>query len=342
MGVFGAATVPLCASGGLSTSLCHCFQAQLCLEPQKSLSRSPLTPGNALFKAQDYAAAAAEYTRAIDALPHPVYYSNRAACFLKLEEYDKAAADCKAGLDHVPEFQKPRAGVPELKPDTPVKLTFRWSQALEDQHNYSAAIYVCNSGLKTYPGNESLTTQLKKLQWAEKKNKRDMKQKAYTHSVPTPDASPVARPIEIHTVGSLPDSLQSIYNTPETTELLESPKQTMHSFPTEMPLILPQVLNSYTLAQLLKSPPSQIEDVRKFLYNYDYSQWPHIFGRGGIDSEFIEQMMTAIVEYANGPERPTEILQSIEKCGRFNIAKRFVPKALLDQVTGICGGSVWQ
>ncbi|KAG5360811.1 Hsp70-Hsp90 organizing protein 1 [Yarrowia sp. B02] len=308
--------------------------------------------GNALFKAQDFAPAAEHYTLAIKALPHPVYFSNRAACYLKLGEYEKAAADCKAGLDHVPEFQKPRSDAPELKPDTPIKLFFRWSQALEDQHNYAAAVYVCNSGLKTYPGNESLTTQLKKLQWIEKKEKRDMKEKAFapqsqTPPIPTPEASPTIQHIPIKVVNTLPIDLLSIYNTPETTDLLESPKLTKtttnNAFPTsgsQLPLMLPACLNAYTLAQLLKSPKNQMEEVRSYLYNYDLTQWPHIFGRGGIDSDFIEEMLKAIEENADGPARPKEIVQSMKKCDRFNIANTFVPKDLNTKVAEICGESL--
>lgn len=318
-------------------------------------STNPANTGNALFKAQDYAPAAQQYTLAIDALPHPVYYSNRAACYLKLGEYDKAAADCKAGLDHVPEFQKPQPNVPELKSDTPIKLFFRWSQALEDQHNYAAAIYVCNSGLKTYPSNESLTAQLKKLQWVGKKEKRDMKEKAFAPqpfpiqpqttqpTIPTPEASPTIQPIPIKVVESLPIDLMSIYNTPETTDLLESPKLTTtspihhHAFPTQLPLMLPDCLNAYTLAQLLKSPQNQMKEVRTYLYNYDLTQWPHIFGRGGIDADFIDEMLKAIIENSDGSTRPKDIVKSMKKCERFNIANTFVPKDLKTQVNEICG-----
>ncbi|KAG5368967.1 hypothetical protein CJU90_1215 [Yarrowia sp. C11] len=305
--------------------------------------------GNALFKAQDYAAAAQQYSLAIDALPHPVYYSNRAACYLKLGDYEKAAADCKSGLDHVPEFQKPKPNVPELKPDTPIKLFFRWSQALEDQGNFAAAIYVCKSGLKTYPDNESLTTQLKKLQWVVKKEKRDMKEKAcapqpQAQPIPTPEASPTTQTIPIKVVSSLPDDLMSIYNTPETTDLLESPKltttsSTHHAFPTQLPLMLPDCLNAYTLAQLLKSPQNQMPEVRTYLYNYDLNQWPHIFGRGGIDADFIEEMYKAIIQNQDGPTRPKEIVQTMKKCERFNIANTFVPNDLKTKVNEICGES---
>lgn len=250
----------------------------------------------------------------------------------------------------MPEFQKPQPNVPELKPDTPIKLFFRWSQALEDQRNYAAAIYVCNSGLKTYPGNESLTTQLKKLQWVEKKEKRDMKQRAFapqpqTQAIPTPEASPTTQYIPIQVVDSLPIDLMSIYNTPETTDLLESPKlstaaPTHHAFPTQLPLMLPACLNAYTLAQLLKSPQNQMKEVRTYLYNYDVAQWPHIFGRGGIDADFIEEMLKAIIENEDISQRPRDIVQSMKKCERFNIANTFVPKDLKTKVNEICGESL--
>lgn len=74
--------------------------------------------GNELFKGGDYEGALAIYTRALELHPTPqeqaVLHRNRAACHLKLEEYDKAESEaskgkgqagplspgaCKAGVD---------------------------------------------------------------------------------------------------------------------------------------------------------------------------------------------------------------------------------------------------
>ena len=58
--------------------------------------------GNKHYKAQDYDSALAAYTKAleINTEPNPdkaVYYKNRAACYLKKENYEEAAKDATAG-----------------------------------------------------------------------------------------------------------------------------------------------------------------------------------------------------------------------------------------------------
>jgi|TARA_B100001142_G_scaffold250932_1_gene251135 tetratricopeptide (TPR) repeat protein len=92
--------------------------------------------GNACFATGDYLAAEAHYTAAIERLPPPpekrappppseddelpdempprlapdrqraVFYANRAACLLKRERYEEAAADCTAAIDADDQFAK--------------------------------------------------------------------------------------------------------------------------------------------------------------------------------------------------------------------------------------------
>uniref|UniRef100_A0A8C4XAP3 E3 ubiquitin-protein ligase CHIP n=2 Tax=Erpetoichthys calabaricus TaxID=27687 RepID=A0A8C4XAP3_ERPCA len=69
--------------------------------PEKSASAQELKEqGNRLFLNRKYQEAAACYGKAINRNPSvAVYYTNRALCHVKLQQYDKALADCKHALE---------------------------------------------------------------------------------------------------------------------------------------------------------------------------------------------------------------------------------------------------
>ncbi|XP_015150153.2 E3 ubiquitin-protein ligase CHIP isoform X1 [Gallus gallus] len=69
--------------------------------PEKSHSaQEHKEQGNRLFGGRKYPEAAAAYGRAINRNPLvAVYYTNRALCYLKMQQHDKALADCKRALE---------------------------------------------------------------------------------------------------------------------------------------------------------------------------------------------------------------------------------------------------
>ncbi|XP_015263583.1 PREDICTED: E3 ubiquitin-protein ligase CHIP [Gekko japonicus] len=69
--------------------------------PEKSRSAQEYKEqGNRLFVGRKYPEAAACYGRAINRNPLvAVYYTNRALCYLKMQQHDKALADCKHALE---------------------------------------------------------------------------------------------------------------------------------------------------------------------------------------------------------------------------------------------------
>nr|XP_021325787.1 E3 ubiquitin-protein ligase CHIP isoform X1 [Danio rerio] len=69
--------------------------------PEKSSSAQELKEqGNRLFLSRKYQEAVTCYSKAINRNPSvAVYYTNRALCYVKLQQYDKALADCKHALE---------------------------------------------------------------------------------------------------------------------------------------------------------------------------------------------------------------------------------------------------
>jgi len=59
--------------------------------------------GNRLFHIKKYEEAIKQYTKAINKGPSsliPILYSNRALCYLKLKQYEKAIVDCKSTIEN--------------------------------------------------------------------------------------------------------------------------------------------------------------------------------------------------------------------------------------------------
>eukprot|EP00730_Choanoeca_flexa_P013349 TRINITY_DN5226_c0_g1_i1.p1 TRINITY_DN5226_c0_g1~~TRINITY_DN5226_c0_g1_i1.p1 ORF type:complete len:258 (+),score=66.32 TRINITY_DN5226_c0_g1_i1:75-848(+) len=60
--------------------------------------------GNELYLTNDFEAAEAQYTAALDVCPitedvRSIYYNNRAACYLKMEQYEACVDDCSKAIE---------------------------------------------------------------------------------------------------------------------------------------------------------------------------------------------------------------------------------------------------
>uniref|UniRef100_A0A4W3HY59 E3 ubiquitin-protein ligase CHIP n=1 Tax=Callorhinchus milii TaxID=7868 RepID=A0A4W3HY59_CALMI len=83
----------VCVGGGSGDSMTG--------SPEKSLSAQDLKEqGNRLFLGRKYQEAAASYSKAINRNSSVgVYYTNRALCYVKMQQFDKALGDCKHALE---------------------------------------------------------------------------------------------------------------------------------------------------------------------------------------------------------------------------------------------------
>ncbi|KAJ7060570.1 ADP/ATP carrier receptor [Mycena amicta] len=99
------------------------------LEDRKELAASYKTKGNAAYSSKKFAAAARLYTLAIDVSPkpEPVYFSNRAACYVNMTppQHELVVQDCDKALKLDPNY---------------VKALNRRAMALEGLHRYIEAL----------------------------------------------------------------------------------------------------------------------------------------------------------------------------------------------------------
>ncbi|KAG4077495.1 hypothetical protein HA402_002922 [Bradysia odoriphaga] len=94
--------------------------------------------GNKFVKSNDYKTAIQHYTKAIEMREDPVFYSNRALCFLKLEQYTECIDDCSKAVQLDPKL---------------VKGFYRRMQANEVLCNFDLALNDCKEVIKLDPKN---------------------------------------------------------------------------------------------------------------------------------------------------------------------------------------------
>ncbi|KAJ7226889.1 hypothetical protein GGX14DRAFT_627391, partial [Mycena pura] len=103
--------------------------AAMSLEERKDLAASFKTKGNVAYSNKSFAAAARLYTLAIDVSPkpEPVYFSNRAACYVNMSppKHELVVQDCDEALKLDPNY---------------VKALNRRAMALEGLHRYVDAL----------------------------------------------------------------------------------------------------------------------------------------------------------------------------------------------------------
>jgi tetratricopeptide (TPR) repeat protein len=98
---------------------------------------------------QDFYSQALEEAPPTAPLQRAVYFSNCAACHMRLEEHSEAAIDCSAALD--------------LRPDY-VKALVRRAAALEAMKNYEEALMDLRKALEAEPGNKAAEEGVKRME----------------------------------------------------------------------------------------------------------------------------------------------------------------------------------
>eukprot|EP00590_Aulacoseira_subarctica_P008236 CAMPEP_0172437070 /NCGR_PEP_ID=MMETSP1064-20121228/72058_1 /TAXON_ID=202472 /ORGANISM="Aulacoseira subarctica , Strain CCAP 1002/5" /LENGTH=270 /DNA_ID=CAMNT_0013185513 /DNA_START=26 /DNA_END=838 /DNA_ORIENTATION=- len=115
--------------------------------------------GNQAFASKDYKTAISYYTEAIDLDPkNHIYFSNRSACHVALEQWTEAAADAKKCLMLCPQF---------------VKAYYRLSLAQMELGQLDAAQSTIKLGLNLDPNSTQLSKQLRAINAKKKASKKE-------------------------------------------------------------------------------------------------------------------------------------------------------------------------
>ncbi|PVU98149.1 hypothetical protein BB559_001766 [Furculomyces boomerangus] len=119
----------LTASQDLDSDLANMPEDQILLLSQaekKKISQQLKSRGNKFFQAKRYEKAINLYTSALKFDKDPVFYSNRAACYAALQEYEKVVTDCNSALKIEPLY---------------IKALMRRAQSYESINNLRDSLY---------------------------------------------------------------------------------------------------------------------------------------------------------------------------------------------------------
>ncbi|KAK9248986.1 hypothetical protein V1506DRAFT_526620 [Lipomyces tetrasporus] len=115
---------------------------------------------------------------------------------------------------------------------------------------------------------------------------------------------------------------------------------------TVLPKSFPRTPNLYDVTQLIRRPASERSNVLTYFFNnIPPQQLPAIFGRGGIEGDFIETFLDAIIFAGQDLEhraidefldRSTQLLKGIASCDRFSIAKVFIDDKKVVEAFSVC------
>lgn len=240
--------------------------------------------GNKAFANKEFKKAAKIYRDAIKVdSTNPVLYSNRALCFIKEQDWDRALRDCKDGLSLSPNLS------------TKVKLMYRQGIVHKNLNDIPHAIECFNQAVKIDPQNIAAIDELKAIQ-----NSPNKKPKLRSNS---------SIAIPIRDVNSLPEEFLSLLNAkPKSPGELVPPKPTKRlddeinelfgnkpsTNTSEKPN--PNLVN-YTsfsdrpsmqiLSMLSTLPENQKIGAYKYIATLTPEYYNDVFGSTGIDSEFL-------------------------------------------------------
>ncbi|KAK9323387.1 hypothetical protein V1517DRAFT_320616 [Lipomyces orientalis] len=115
---------------------------------------------------------------------------------------------------------------------------------------------------------------------------------------------------------------------------------------TALPKSFPRTPNLYDITQLIRRPASERSNVLAYFFNnISPQQLPALFGRGGIEGDFIETFLDAIIFVGQDFEhraidefvdRSTQLLTGIASCDRFSIAKVFIDDKKVAEAFSVC------
>ncbi|RLV91094.1 Heat shock protein sti1 [Spathaspora sp. JA1] len=289
--------------------------------------------GNKAFANKEYKKAAKIYRDAIQLdMYNPVLYSNRAQCFINLQDYQRAYRDTTTGINL-------GAPIPLL-----IKLYFRNGIASKGLNRLAKAKESFEMVLKLDATNSAAKLELKNLQNVNQEERNQSNEEDLLINIPienvkelpyefksllNPKSEPYEKPIEQPKIESpnidkhidelFGQKSKSKSNTPDKTHVDTAPS-TMHY-----------------LTTLKFLPENQRAKGYKFVLNLDQESYENVFGSSGIETEFLQFFLDAAV-YASTHESelPNWNSNVLNHLRQFSTFKKFELAMLMcnDQTKG--------
>jgi tetratricopeptide (TPR) repeat protein len=251
------------------------------------------------------------YSQAIKLVPNETYYSNQAACYIKLGDWSSGLASCKEGL-----------ALGESSIPANVKLYWRKGVCEKNLGMLQAATESFIQGLEIDPDNKVLKEELDKSSQLSKQSLRQSRARRNAPVVPQRETVPVT------IVNRLPDEWNENPGTNQKNQRDVGVASSIVNYPIGLDNSI--TLSLSTLIQFVRTPPSQKGPVYHYLFSIDPSSLPLIHGRAGVEHDTVELFLDTIVaerSEVRDPQWTTQsvaLLSSLANCNRFSIAHMFV------------------
>lgn len=278
--------------------------------------------GNKAFISKEYKKAIDLYTSAITIDQfNPILYSNRAQCFINLQNYQSAYTDCIKGLDLSHNNTNNNANIPVL-----IKLNFRKGIALKGLKKYKSAKESFESVLKLDPSNNPAILEIKNLSSIQENNLMDIDVNIPIEEVDElPEFfSKILKPPQDNPITELKTNSSTLDK--EINELFGSKKikepenESLNKPIDQTPNVeLNEKLPMHFLTALKQLPDNKKSNGYKYVLNLDSDSYQTIF-ESGIDTEFLLFFLDA-VNYASTqndiPNWNTLILNHLKQFSTF-------------------------
>ncbi|CCE86748.1 Piso0_005258 [Millerozyma farinosa CBS 7064] len=277
--------------------------------------------GNEAFSNKQYKKASKIYRDAISLSPkNPILYSNRALCFLKQEDWQRAFQDCEKGLSFDPDFK------------TKVKLLFRKGVACKGLSLLKQSSACFEEVLRLDPKNIAAENELKNLD----QSTPDNITKTPSNSI---SASEKLTKIDVKEVDGLPESFLKLTNTKSDgaqkgrniTQIdsgnNDSQTHSINKDSNEQSAANDSTFNQrpsmFYLSTLSKVPADKKTSAYKFIFSLDNDYYADIFKLTGIEAEFLSFFIeaSAYISSENGiPQWGQKVLEYLKT---FNAQRRY-------------------
>lgn len=282
--------------------------------------------GNEAFSNREYKKAAKIYRDALALDFNQILLSNRAMCFIKLEDWDRATKDCLEALKIEPKA--------ELK--IQVKLLYRLGLAYEGKGLPFKAEESFEMSLALDPKNTAASAKLIEVQQQIRSSK--------------------ITDVPIEVVDTLPQEFRDLLSPPTPVPSKAANKEIEELFPnshkpTPQKKSAPPISSDsekptmHYLSSLSSLPDEQKQNAYKFVLDFPASEYVDLFGKVGVDSAFLPFLFEATAKCSTGNimtdclPKFLNILNSLHSLPRYDLALSFCDMDHVGLILAISGDS---